>query len=130
MPHGSVVGWPKQQPADTKTLIERVRKTRPMAATYLADAHATIDGSRIVFTFDDSFKADSASDAKSVIEEAARELFGQPMKIDITIAAPREAAENRRAEDGPKSSSPLRDDPVVKSFQKHLGGEIVESRKR
>jgi hypothetical protein len=111
-------------------LIERVRKTRPMAATYLADAHAAIDGSRIVFTFDDSFKADSASDAKSVIEEAARELFGQAMKIDITIAAPREAAENRRAEESPKSSSPLRDDPVVKSFQKHLGGEIVESRKR
>ncbi|MCU1231365.1 MAG: dnaX, partial [Acidobacteria bacterium] len=120
----------KRDTADLKTLVERVRKTRPMAATYLADASAQQDGSRIVFTFDDSFKADSASDAKAVIEEAARELFGQPMKIDITVAAPREAVENRRAEDSPKPSSPLRDDPVVKSFQKHLGGEIVESRKR
>jgi DNA polymerase-3 subunit gamma/tau len=120
----------KSASADVKTLIDRVRKTRPMAATYLADAAAQQDGSRIVFTFDDSFKADSVSDAKAVIEEAARELFGHPMKIDITVAAPREAADNRRAEDSPKPSSPLRDDPVVKSFQKHLGGEIVESRKR
>jgi len=117
-------------PGDVKTLIDRVRKTRPMAATYLADAASQLDGARIVFTFDDSFKADSASDAKSVIEDAAREVFGKPMKIDITVAAPRGAAENRRAEDAPKPASPLRDDPVVKSFQKHLGGEIVEPRKR
>jgi hypothetical protein len=100
-----------------------------MAATYLADAHTTIDGTRIVFTFDDSFKSDSVSDAKSIIEEAAREAFGQPMKIDITVAAPAGAAETRRADDKPKSS-PLRDDPVLQSFQKHLGGEIVEPRKR
>ena len=29
-----------------------------------------------------------------------------------------------------KAVQPLREDPVIKSFQKHLGGEVVESRKR
>ena len=34
--------------------------------------------------------------------------------------------QGRRAEDKP---SAVREDPIVKAFQKHLGGEIVESRR-
>jgi DNA polymerase-3 subunit gamma/tau len=120
---------PSSGGGDVKALVERVRKTRPMVGTYLADAGAQLEGNRIVFNFDDAFKADSVSDAKSVIEEAAREVFGQPMKIDVAVIAPGARADNRRAEDQPKAS-PLRDDPVMQSFAKHLGAEVVESRKR
>ena len=114
--------------ASIQTLLDRVRKARPMVGMYLADAQVKHEGNRITFTFDDSFKADSASDAKAAIEELARELFGPSTRIDIGVqqAAPA-APEKRRAEDQP---SALRDDPVVQAFAKHLGGEVVESRKR
>jgi DNA polymerase-3 subunit gamma/tau len=114
--------------ASIQNLLERVRKARPMVGMYLADAQVKQDGNRITFTFDDSFKADSATDAKAVIEEVARELFGPGTRVDLGVqqAAPA-APEKRRAEDQP---SALRDDPVVQAFAKHLGGEVVESRKR
>jgi len=43
-----------------------------------------------------------------------------PTSIEIVTAdeAPREAHQ-----------SPLRDDPILQAFKKHLGGEIVEARK-
>ena len=114
--------------ASIQNLLDRVRKARPMVGMYLADAPVKQDGNRITFTFDDSFKADSASDAKAAIEEIARELFGPSARVEIATqqAAPA-APEKRRAEDQP---SALRDDPVVQAFAKHLGGEVVESRKR
>ena len=49
-----------------------------------------------------------------------------PTATPQTGAAPSPAANAPAA----KSSSPLRDDPVVQAFQKHLGADIVESRKR
>jgi DNA polymerase-3 subunit gamma/tau len=118
----------KSADASVATLLDRVRKARPMVGMYLADAQVKQDGNRITFTFDDSFKADSASDAKAAIEEIARELFGPSARVEIATqqAAPA-APEKRRAEDQP---SALRDDPVVQAFAKHLGGEVVESRKR
>ena len=57
------------------------------------------------------------------IEQIAAEVFGEPMTIEAKRRVARRTA--RRGEDKP---SPLRDDPVVSAFQKHLGGEIVESR--
>jgi DNA polymerase-3 subunit gamma/tau len=115
--------------ASIQGLLDRVRKARPMVGMYLADAQVRQDGDRITFTFDDSFKADSATDAKAAIEELARALFGPATRIDITVQQQAAAAapEKRRAEEQP---SALRDDPVVQAFAKHLGGEVVESRKR
>ncbi|MCU1348492.1 MAG: hypothetical protein JWO56_1522 [Acidobacteria bacterium] len=98
-----------------------------MVGTYLADAQVRQEGNRIIFMFDDSFKADSASDAKGTMEEIARELFGPATRVEIGVQQAAPAATKRRAEDQP---SALRDDPVVQAFAKHLGGEVVESRKR
>jgi hypothetical protein len=53
-------------------------------------------------------------------------VYGAPTQVVIETASDR-PAEGRRSEDKP---SPLRDDPVVSAFRKHLGGEIVDSRKR
>ena len=63
------------------------------------------------------------SDAKAALEQIASEVFGERLTVQVvtTEAAPR---------DEPAApSSPLRDDPVVQAFRKHLGGEVVETRR-
>ena len=64
--------------------------------------------------------SDSVSDAKQSLEQIAAEVFGAPTSIEVAVAdeSPREATQ-----------SPLRDDPIMQAFKKHLGGEIVEARK-
>ena len=80
-------------------------------------------GNKLLLTFADSFTADQVSNARSALEEIAAEVFGEPMTIDVKTDSPTAGAP------AAKSSSPLRDDPVVQAFQKHLGADIVESRK-
>jgi hypothetical protein len=45
------------------------------------------------------------------------------MSIDVQLDSP-------AATPAAKASSPLRDDPVVQAFQKHLGADLFESQKR
>lgn len=112
--------------ADVSALIARLQKAKPLIATYLSNAISVRrQGGRIAWTFDDSFYADAVSDARATIEPIASEVFGEPITIEATAGSPAPAA--RRAEDKP---SALRDDPLVRAFQKHLGGEIVDSKKR
>lgn len=115
-------------PADVATLIAQVRKVRPMIGTYLADCLVRQEGSRIIFTFDEIFKADSVNDAKAAIEEIAREVFGSQMRVEAVVA--KEQPQNDRRAAPAEKAGPLREDPVVKAFAKHLGGEVVETRKR
>ena len=84
------------------------------------------DGNRVVFIFDDAHFAQPLIDAKATIEEIAADVFGGPTQL-IVETSTQQQKEGRVAEDKP---SALRDDPVVKAFAKHLGGEIVEPRKR
>jgi DNA polymerase-3 subunit gamma/tau len=115
---------PPQEPS-IAALIERLQKTRPLVGSYLAAAKsARQEGDRLAFIFTDSFYADSVSDAKKTIEEIATELFGSPVSVSIEV-------DKLQAAKGSADSRPatLRDDPVVQSFAKHLGGEIVESRR-
>jgi len=109
------------QPA-IATFIDRVTKARPLIGGYLAGAKSHHrDGDRIVFTFDDRFSADSVSEAKGGLEQIAAEVFGAPVTIEVGTSeeAPR----------GEAKQSPLRDDPILQAFKKHLGGEIVEPRR-
>jgi DNA polymerase-3 subunit gamma/tau len=109
------------------TLIERVQKSRPLVGSYLAAAKSSRrEGDRITFVFADSFYAESVSDAKKAIEELAAEVFGAPVSVVAEVDKPQAAGGKSSADARP---SPLRDDPVVQAFQKHLGGEIVESRR-
>jgi DNA polymerase-3 subunit gamma/tau len=111
--------------ATIDSFIERVQKARPLIGGYLGAAKSRKrDGNKLLLTFADSFTADQVSNARASLEEIATEVFGESMTIDVKTDSPAAGAP------AAKSSSPLRDDPVVQAFQKHLGADIVESRKR
>jgi DNA polymerase-3 subunit gamma/tau len=119
----------EQPPAGIDALIERFQKLRPATGTYLAGAKATRrEGNRITFVFTDQFYADSVNDSKKTIEEVATELFGTPITVNAEVDKPQPAAAKAPAAER-AAPSPLRDDPVIQAFQKHLGGEIVEARR-
>jgi DNA polymerase-3 subunit gamma/tau len=108
-------------------LVERVRAKRPLVGGYLAAAQLERNGNRLTFVFDDSFQADSVSDAKDQIAQIASELYGEKMIVETRVGGASAETPQRRAEDKP---SPLKDDPVLSAFRKHLGGELVKETKR
>jgi DNA polymerase-3 subunit gamma/tau len=111
--------------ATIDSFIEGVQKARPLIGGYLGAAKSRKrDGNKLLLTFADSFTADQVSNARAALEQIAADVFGEPMTIDVKTDSPAAGAP------AAKSSSPLRDDPVVQAFQKHLGADIVESRKR
>ncbi|HEX7832670.1 MAG TPA: DNA polymerase III subunit gamma/tau [Thermoanaerobaculia bacterium] len=114
-------------PASPSDLVERVRQKRPLVGGYLAAAQLEREGNRLTFVFDDAFQADSVSDAKDQIATIASELFGEKMTVETRVGSATSEAPARRAEDKP---SPLKDDPVLSAFRKHLGGELVKETKR
>jgi DNA polymerase-3 subunit gamma/tau len=118
---------PRNPPtADTATVdsfIERVQKARPLIGGYLSAAKSRRrDGSKLLLTFNDSFTAEQVSVARAALEQLAAEVFGETMTIDVQLDSPSAAPAAK--------SSPLRDDPVIQAFQKHLGADLVDSRKR
>ncbi len=115
---------PEPTAADIDAFIERVQKARPLIGGYLAAAKSRRrDGNRLLLTFSDSFTAEQISGAKQALEQIAAEVFGEPVSIDVQLDNPAASAPASK-------SSPLRDDPVVQAFQKHLGADLVDSRKR
>jgi DNA polymerase-3 subunit gamma/tau len=116
---------PEPTTASVDAFIERVQKARPLIGGYLAAAKSRRrDGNRLLLTFSDSFTAEQVTGARQALEQLAAEVFGEPVSIDVQL-------DNPAAASAPASkSSPLRDDPVVQAFQKHLGADLVESRKR
>jgi DNA polymerase-3 subunit gamma/tau len=106
--------------APLSTFLERVQKARPLVGSYLANAKSSEkNGDRIIFTFSDSYYADMVSEARELLQSIASETFGGPVTVEVKTeaAAPVEEA------------SVIREDPVFKAFQKHLGGEVVETRR-
>jgi DNA polymerase-3 subunit gamma/tau len=121
-----------QRPAETSAapggdLVERIRKAKPMVASYLKDATITKSGTRISIILADDFAVDAVNDARSTIEQIASELHGERITVEARLQEAEPAPTGRRAEDKP---SPLRDDPVLSAFRKHLGGELVKENKR
>ncbi|HET7711980.1 MAG TPA: DNA polymerase III subunit gamma/tau [Thermoanaerobaculia bacterium] len=114
------------QPAgNLAALIARLQKSKPLIASYLEHAVETReDREAIEWTFDEPFYADAVSDSKPVIESVAAEVFGRPVRVSVNNT---QAA--RPPADQPKAST-SQDDPILKAFAKHLGGEVVEPRKR
>ncbi|HXH38435.1 MAG TPA: DNA polymerase III subunit gamma/tau [Thermoanaerobaculia bacterium] len=110
--------------ASVESFIERVQKARPLIGGYLGAAKSRRrDGNRLLLTFSDSFTADQVNGARPALEQLATEVFGEAISIDVQLDSPTVAAPAGK-------SSPLRDDPVVQAFQKHLGADLVESKKR
>jgi hypothetical protein len=103
---------------------------RPLIGTYLSSAkQVRKDGATITITFDpaQSYFAEQLNEQTRSLEENAEALYGEPTRVVVTTERPAAAETTRRAED---KSSPLREDPVVQSFARHLGGELSEPRKR
>ena len=107
-------------PQDLESFLERVGKARPLIAGYLSNAKAAKNDNAITFTFNDQYSADAVGDAREALEAIAKEVFGVPTKI---------AVQTESKANAPKEQAPLREDPVLKAFQKHLGGEVMESRR-
>jgi DNA polymerase-3 subunit gamma/tau len=108
--------------AGTAAFLERVKNARRIVGTYLEDAKLTIDGNVLRIAIADSFAAETLRGAQSLLDETARELFGAGAKVEILS--------EEKAPEPQTATLPLREDPVVKAFQKHLGGELVEPRKQ
>jgi DNA polymerase-3 subunit gamma/tau len=108
---------------DIQSLVDRIQKTRPLIAGYLATATTMRkNGDRVIFTFDDAFTAESVTEAKATIEEIAKEVYGAAVKLEVVSGKPAGKAPAAAA-------TPANEDPVLKAFQKHLGGEVVETRR-
>lgn len=114
---------------DPQDYVDRVQAVRPLLGSYLAGAKSIRrKDDRLLFIFDaaQSFFAESLRDQIRTLEELGQEVYGSAIKVDIQV----EGSETRAERVEPKTASLLTDDPVLKAFQKHLGGEVVESRKR
>ncbi len=112
---------------ELSSVVERLQKSKPRIASYVEHAkHVQKEGNRIVWTFTDAYYAEAVTEARGVIESIASEIFGMPTTIEAKLDEP-QAGGGKRASDQP---SALGDDPVVRAFQKHLGGEIIDSKKR
>ena len=108
-------------------LVERIRKQKPLVASYLKDADITKNGAHISIQLGDDFAVDAVNDARGSIEQIASELYGERITVEAKLQEAEAPQTGRRAEDKP---SPLRDDPVLSAFRKHLGGELVKESKR
>jgi DNA polymerase-3 subunit gamma/tau len=115
-PRAAAVGG---APHDLETFLERVQKARPLVAGYLANAKGTKKDSMLTFTFNDTYSAEAVANAREALEAIAKEVYGAPVTIDVQTTAAASAAKEK----------PAKDDPVLKAFQKHLGGEVVETRR-
>jgi DNA polymerase III subunit gamma/tau len=113
--------------SETGGLVEAIKKKKPMVASYLKDATLKKEGGRVVFEIDDAFAVDAVNDARGAIEEIASQLYGERTSVEAKLKDAEATPTGRRAEDKP---APLRDDPVLSAFRKHLGGELVKERER
>lgn len=111
-----------EQVALARRITEEVRKTRKMAASYLDQAkHSRGEGDTITFEFDpvDEFAAKFLGEAAQLdfLKETAKNLAGRPVDVRVAFIGGKS--------DEKKQERRISDDPVVKAFAKHLGGEVV-----
>jgi DNA polymerase-3 subunit gamma/tau len=105
-----------------RRVTEEVRKTRKMAASYLDQARQSRgEGDTITFEFDpaDEFAAKFLAEAAQLdfLKETAKNLAGRPVDVRVSFIGGKS--------DDKKQERRISDDPVVKAFAKHLGGEVV-----
>ncbi|HKS26093.1 MAG TPA: DNA polymerase III subunit gamma/tau [Thermoanaerobaculia bacterium] len=106
--------------SSTNAFLDRVKKARPGTAAFLADASIALSDNVLRISLQDSFAGERVRDAQPLLDEIARELFGA--KVEITV--------EEKSTEAAAKAPPAREDPLVKAFQKHLGAELVEPRKR
>jgi DNA polymerase-3 subunit gamma/tau len=114
-----------QKTPDGGSLVERVKKQRPLVAGYLEGARIERSGDTLTLVFADSFAADTVADARDTIAKIASEMYGTKIAVETKVLGP-ETGRGQRGEDQPP---PLSDDPVLSAFRKHLGGELVKEKR-
>jgi len=113
-------------PQEPQNLVEAIKAKRPLIGGYLDTAVMERSGNTITFTFADAFHAESVTEARAALAQIASEVYGEKMTVDVKVESGETPAPGRRTEDKP---SQLREDPVLRSFQKHLGGELVKEKR-
>ena len=98
-----------------------------MIGAYLDDATIPRNGAKVIIELSDQYHVDSFNDARTAVEEIASQHYGERVGVEAKLKESEPAPTGRRAEDKP---APLRDDPVLSAFRKHLGGELVKERER
>lgn len=104
-----------------RLLVEEMRKQRPAAASYLEQAKGVrVEPRVITFEYDaaDAFAAQYLMDAAnaSLLNEIGERVGQRPVAIEILQSGHPETGKTERR---------ITDDPVIKAFAKHLGGEVV-----
>lgn len=117
---------PSRESAGDSDLVSRVKAQRRLTGNYLEQAKSfRVEEKNVVFEYgsDQKFAVDYLSDNEqlSFIGQMATEIYKRPMAIQIVSASASGAA-------AAKQESPLTSDPVLRSFAKHLGGEVVPPR--
>jgi DNA polymerase-3 subunit gamma/tau len=111
-----------------ESFVDRVRSQRRLTGTYLEQARsARVEEDTVVFEYDPSHIALGhlgESEQLQFLERVAADVFGRRMKISLRgdeSAAPKPAATQK---------SLLSEDPVLQGFARHLGGEVVVTKKK
>ncbi|MGH9459306.1 MAG: hypothetical protein ACRD2J_16850, partial [Thermoanaerobaculia bacterium] len=109
-------------------LIAAVARERRAMATYLERAGTIrFAGGTLAIEFNagDDFAADYLREPANAqfLTDAASRLGGGPVTLNVRIAPAKEDAKA-------PSTAPGQDDPVLRSFQRHLGGEVVPRKPR
>ena len=106
-------------PSGRGDFAEKLQAARPLLAGYLSGAKSTrTEGNKLIYVFEDRHFAQPLIDAKQTLDQIAA-----PMQVVIEIAEASGPAAKK------EEGGTLRDDPVVKAFAKHLGGEVVREKR-
>ncbi len=119
---------PREDQDLAKEIIDRVRGERKAAASYLDQAKSVrMDESTLTFEYDaaDQYVVGYLNDGDNleVITRCASEVAARPMKARVVSAGAVKPAEADEA-------SSAKEDPILKAFARHLGGEVVSSKKK
>jgi DNA polymerase-3 subunit gamma/tau len=114
-------------PVASASITDRVGAQRHLAGGHLAQAaRSRTEGDEVIFEFEpgSGFALEylSAPDQLGFLCQIASEVHGRPMKVRLTTPAAVSGAVPGRNE------PLLSEDPVIRSFSKHLGGEIIPAR--
>lgn len=106
-----------------QSFIAKVSEEKRLAGQYLGMAASSrVDEETIELLFDEQNEIAretlAAEDTSEVLTRVAAEVFGRPMKI---VIGSRERIEKKT---GTERAAPD-EDPVLKAFARHLGGEVV-----
>jgi DNA polymerase III subunit gamma/tau len=115
---------------DADELLRFVHAQRKLTGSYLGQAaNCAITADTITWEFepDQQFAMDFVSDTEQLrfLESLAAEAFGRPMRVRVVPSRQPEAAAVIK-----EQRSALAADPVLQSFAKHLGGEVVLRKNR